>query len=157
MGSKNVYLPLHVPARLVTVPGSARIKIEMEGIEPLGYDPPDGRLFVFGDLTRRPVDPPLTEFQTRALLRLLARHTLDRMTARPAEAPRGTAASGPAAARAPEPGTGDAEARAGQAPGRPRPVDNVVDIRSRQHEARATEGSTHSAESGSDGAGSSSP
>lgn len=78
MGSKAIYLPRHVPARLVTVSGSSRIRVELEGSAPLGYDPEDKRLFIFGDAYRRPVEPPLTEFQTRALLRDLARHASER-------------------------------------------------------------------------------
>lgn len=78
MGYKAIYLPRHVPVRLVTVSGSSRIRVELEGSAPLGYDPEDRRLFVFGDAYRRPVEPPLSEFQTRALLRDLARHAAER-------------------------------------------------------------------------------
>lgn len=131
VGLKTVYLPLRLPARLVTVPGSARIRIEMEGVEPLGYDPPDRRLFVFGDRERRPVRPPLSEFQTRALLRHLDRHNLDRMAAcrathllRPADA-------GSSAPQTDARKHGDAGGRGDDADDRSRRGGNVIDIRSR--------------------------
>ncbi|MFA7664504.1 MAG: hypothetical protein WCY32_00090 [Burkholderiaceae bacterium] len=73
-----ISLPPGVPARLVTVSGSSRIRIEIEGLAPLGYDPEDKRLFVFGDARRRPVESPLSVFQTRALLRALAGYAAER-------------------------------------------------------------------------------
>lgn len=78
MGYKAISLPRDVPARLVTVPGSSRIRVELEGSAPLGYDPEDKRLFVFGDACRRPVELSLSVFQARALLRDLARHAAER-------------------------------------------------------------------------------
>jgi len=78
MGCKVISLPRGLPVRLVTISGSSRIRVELEGSLPLGYDPKDERLFMFGDAYRRPVEPPLTEFQARALLRDLARHASER-------------------------------------------------------------------------------
>lgn len=78
MGYKAIYLPRHVPVRLVTVSGSSRIRVEIEGSAPLGYDPGDEWLFVFGDAYRRPVEPPLSEFQARALLRDITRYASER-------------------------------------------------------------------------------
>lgn len=78
MGYKVISLPRDVPARLVTVPGSSRVRVEIEGLAPLGYDPEDKRLFMFGDACRKPVEPPLSVFQARALLRDLTRYAAER-------------------------------------------------------------------------------
>jgi hypothetical protein len=79
MGLKTVYLPGNVPVRFVTIPGCARIRIDLEGSIPLGYDPGDERLFVFGDQDRKPVNPPLSEDQTRALMHELAWYNAERL------------------------------------------------------------------------------
>lgn len=78
MGLKTVYLPGNVPVRFVTIPGCARIRIDIEGSIQLGYDHDDQRLFVFGDLDRKPVKPPLPEDQARALMQELVRYDAER-------------------------------------------------------------------------------
>lgn len=78
MGYKKITLPLNVPVRLVTMPGSGLIRIELEGPVKYGFDPDYDKLYVFDDPRRRPVKLPLSEFQTHALRRELVRHTAAR-------------------------------------------------------------------------------
>lgn len=77
MGNKVLYLN-DLRVDLTTVPGCGTIRVALEGHEPLGYDPDTGTLFQFGDPDRAPVASPLSEFQTRSLLRLLDEHNRSR-------------------------------------------------------------------------------
>lgn len=70
--------PGHVSARLVTVPGSSWIRIELEGSAALAYDPKDETLFLFGDIHRTLVDQPLLNLQAHALKAYLARYAAER-------------------------------------------------------------------------------
>ena len=133
MAKKKVQLPLDISVDLVTVPGSSRIRIEMEGFEALGYDPNDGRFFAFGDPTRAPLVPDLSALQTRALKRHLKTYAAQRQSQLAGR-------FGPADATNPRPETDARHPQRSIAQG------SVVDMRTWR--ARTSAGNSHCDESG---------